>query len=257
MGEPLLLDDGKIHGVIEEVSEDHVVVEVTYAKSGGTRLKGDKGLNLPDSALSVSGLTPKDLEDLKFVAARADGVNVSFVNHPDDVEDLLDELEMAGGHSLGLILKIETREGFKNLPGILLAAMEWPQVGVMIARGDLAVEAGWAHLAQVQEEILWISEAAHVPVVWATQVLEQLAKKGMPTRSEISDVVMAERAECVMLNKGPYITRTIRMLDAILESMQKYQSKKSTLLPALTLEAPDPEEVGRTVGTRPSRLPGA
>jgi pyruvate kinase len=131
--------------------------------------------------------------------------------------------------------------------------MEWPTVGVMIARGDLAVEAGWAHLAQVQEEILWVCEAAHVPVIWATQVLERLAKKGLPTRSEISDVVMAERAECVMLNKGPYITETIRTLDRILKSMQSYQQKKATLMPALTLAEPDPLEVGRTVGTREGR----
>jgi pyruvate kinase len=255
VGEPLLLDDGKIHTVIREKTGDGVVVEVTYAKPEGTRLKANKGINLPRSALRISGLTTKDREDLRFVAGHADGVNVSFVNHPDDVEDLLDELEAVGGEHLGLILKIETRQGFLNLPGILLAAMEWPVVGVMIARGDLAVEAGWTHLAQVQEEILWVCEAAHVPVVWATQVLERLAKKGLPTRSEISDVVMAERAECVMLNKGPFITQTIRTLDGILKSMQAYQQKKATLLPALTLEEPDPEEVGRTVGTRQGRGP--
>jgi pyruvate kinase len=92
-------------------------------------------------------------------------------------------------------------------------------------------------------------------VVWATQVLDRLAKKGLPTRSEISDVVMAERAECVMLNKGPFITRTIQTLDGILKSMQAYQQKKATLLPALTLEEPDPDEVGRTVGTRQGRGP--
>jgi pyruvate kinase len=253
VGEPLLLDDGKIHCVIREVTSEGIVAEVTYAKPDGTRLKANKGINLPRSSLRISGLTNKDREDLRFVAAHADGVNVSFVNHPDDVEDLLDEMEDVGGQHLGLILKIETRQGFLNLPGILLAAMEWPTVGVMIARGDLAVEAGWAHLAQVQEEILWVCEAAHVPVVWATQVLERLAKKGLPTRSEISDVVMAERAECVMLNKGPYITEAIRTLDRILKSMQSYQQKKATLMPALTLAEPDPLEVGRTVGTREGR----
>jgi pyruvate kinase len=257
VGEPLLLDDGKIRGVIRERVPGGILVEITHAKPGGTKLKADKGINLPESALQIFGLTAKDREDLRFVAAHADGVNVSFVNHPDDVEDLLDELEAVGGESLGLILKIETRQGFQHLPGILLAAMEWPLVGVMIARGDLAVEVGWTHLAQVQEEILRVCEAAHVPVVWATQVLERLAKKGLPTRSEISDVAMAERAECVMLNKGPYIAETIRTLDTILKSMQAYQRKHAMLLPALTLEAPDPEEVGRTVGERLGRYQAA
>jgi pyruvate kinase len=235
------------------VERDRITVEITRAKPGGTKLRAHKGLNLPETSLGLFGLTDKDREDLRFVASHADGVNVSFVNHPDDVEDLLDEMESVGGEHLGLILKIETRLGFRHLPGILLAAMEWPRVGVMIARGDLAVEGGWTHLAQIQEEILCVCEAAHVPVVWATQVLDRLAKQGLPTRSEISDVMMAERAECVMLNKGPYITRAIRTLDSILKSMQDYQRKKSTLLPALMLEQPDPAEVGRAVGDRQGR----
>ena len=253
VGEPLILDDGKIHGVIREVGPDGALVEITRAKPKGTKLKADKGINLPESSLQIFGLTPKDREDLRFVAAHADGVNISFVKHPDDVEDLMDAMEAVGGESLGLILKIETRQGFQQLPGILLAAMEWPLVGVMIARGDLAIEVGWTHLAQVQEEILRVCEAAHVPVVWATQVLEGLAKNRLPTRAEISDVAMAERAERVMLNKGPYIGETIRTLDTILKSMQAYQRKTATLSPALTLENPDPEEVGRSVGERLGR----
>jgi hypothetical protein len=74
--------------------------------------------------------------------------------------------------------------------------------GVMIAHGDLAVECGFERMAEVQEEILWICEAAHTPVIWATQVLESLAKTGMPSRAEVTDAAMSERAECVMLNKG-------------------------------------------------------
>ena len=249
----MILDDGKIHRVIREVGPDGALVEITRAKPKGTKLKADKGINLPESSLQIFGLTPKDREDLRFVAAHADGVNISFLKHPDDVEDLMDAMEAVGGESLGLILKIETRQGFQQLPGILLAAMEWPLVGVMIARGDLAIEVGWTHLAQVQEEILRVCEAAHVPVVWATQVLEGLAKNRLPTRAEISDVAMAERAECVMLNKGPYIGETIRTLDTILKSMQAYQRKTAVLLPALTLEDPDSEEVGRSVGERLGR----
>ena len=89
----------------------------------------------------------------------------------------------------------------------------------MIARGDLAVEMGWERLAEVQEEILWLAEAAHVPVIWATQVLETLAKRGLPSR-----------AECVMLNKGPYILEAIEALDDILSRMQAHQHKKRAML---------------------------
>src|ERR1019366_7333504 len=108
-------------------------------------------------------------------------------------------------------------------------------VGVMIARGDLAVECGYQRLAEVQEEILWICEAAHVPVIWATQVLETLAKKGMPSRSEITDAAMGERAECVMLNKGPYAITAVRVLADILKRMQGHQEKKRSMLRHLRL----------------------
>jgi pyruvate kinase len=105
----------------------------------------------------------------------------------------------------------------------------------MIARGDLAIECGYQRLAEVQEEILWICEAAHLPVIWATQVLESLAKAGIPSRSEITDAAMGERAECVMLNKGRYIVDAVRILDDILHRMQSHQEKKRSMLRKLRL----------------------
>ncbi len=83
------------------------------------------------------------------------------------------------------MLKIETVPAFENLPDLLLTALANERVGVMIARGDLAVEAGYERLAEVQEEILWLCEAAHVPVIWATEVLDSLAKTGRPSRAEV------------------------------------------------------------------------
>jgi pyruvate kinase len=134
---------------------------------------------------------------------------------------------------LGIVLKIETIQGFQNLPELMLAAMAGECAGVMIARGDLAVECGYERLAEVQEEILWCAEAAHMPVIWATQVLETLAKSGVPSRAEISDAALGVRAECVMLNKGPYIGDAIHMLDDILHRMGEHQAKKRPLLRAL------------------------
>jgi len=107
--------------------------------------------------------------------------------------------------------------------------MESHRAGVMIARGDLAVECGYERLAEVQEEILWAAEAAHRPVIRATQVLESLARTGQPSRAEITDAAMGERAECVMLNKGPHILEAIRVLDDILTRMQSHQAKKRSL----------------------------
>ena len=128
--------------------------------------------------------------------------------------------------SVPLILKIETAQAFHHLPELLLEAMRSPIVGVMIARGDLAVEGGYPRLAEVQEEILWLCEAAHLPVIWATEVLDKLARTGRPSRAEVTDAAMAQQAECIMLNKGPYVDMAIAMLDDILIRMAGHQRKK-------------------------------
>ena len=231
-GEAVFLNDGKIEAIIENANNDSLDLKITYAKDMGSKLRADKGVNFPESKLKISGLTTKDKLDMTFVAKHADTVNLSFVNKSDDVELYFKEIKKYNRRP-GLILKIETQKGFKNLPDILLTAMKTYPVGVMIARGDLAIETGWKNFASIQEEIIRFSEAAYVPVVWATQVLDNLAKKGVPTRSEITDTAMAQRAECVMLNKGIYIEKTIKTLDKILRRMQKFQNKKQAMLPRL------------------------
>ena len=232
-GERVWFDDGRIGGVVRAAAGDWMEVEITDAREGGEKLAEDKGINLPDSDLKLPALTEQDLADLQVAAECADIVGLSFAQSPADIKQLRSRMNELGAGALGVVLKVETRRGFDNLPALLLAAMKDGAVGVMIARGDLAVECGYERLAEVQEEILWACEAAHMPVIWATQVLESLAKTGRPSRSEITDAAMAERAECVMLNKGPFIVDAMRTLDDILRRMQAHQSKKRPLLRAL------------------------
>ncbi len=234
-GESIWFDDGKIGGIIENVGASEMMVRITQVRSQGEKLRADKGINLPDTQLNLPSLTAKDIADLTFAAAQADIIEMSFVNSASDVESLQTLLVQDFGQAPGIVLKIETRRGFANLPDMLLTAMRSPRCGVMIARGDLAVECGFERMAEVQEEILWMCEAAHVPVIWATQVLETLAKDGMPSRAEITDAAMGDRAECVMLNKGPYILSAVRVLDDILTRMQAHQSKKRPMLRELQL----------------------
>ncbi|HYB74903.1 MAG TPA: pyruvate kinase [Candidatus Sulfotelmatobacter sp.] len=233
--ERIWFDDGKLGGLVTGVEEDLLRVQITQTADAGTRLGPDKGINLPDSQLSIPSLTPKDIEDLPFIAGHADLVGFSFVRRPEDIRELEARLAQIPHKDLGLVLKIETRPGFEQLPNLLLAALAQRPVGVMIARGDLAVECGYERLAEVQEEILWICEAAHVPVIWATEVLENLSKRGTPTRAEITDAAMAQRAECVMLGKGPHVAEAVRALDDILVRMQAHQRKKSPRLRPLRL----------------------
>lgn len=228
-------DDGKIGGRIVEVAGERVIVMVTQTALGGGRLRAEKGINLPDTDLKVPALTEKDLSDLAFLAPYADMIGLSFVRTADDVRQLHAELDRLDASNLGVVLKIENRRAFENLPGLLLASLERPPVGVMVARGDLAVEVGFERLAEVQEEILWLCEAAHIPVIWATQVLESMAKTGRPSRAEVSDAVMSGRAECVMLNKGPYVGEAVRFLAGVLERMEAHQSKRRSMLRRLAV----------------------
>jgi pyruvate kinase len=234
-GEPIWFDDGKIGGVVEQVEPDHLRVRIAHTRAQGAKLRGDKGINLPETTISLPALTAQDTEDLNFVAAHADAVALSFASTAEDVDALCEHIIRAGERRPSVVLKVETRRGFANLPAMLLAAMRTPCCGVMIARGDLAVECGFERLAEVQEEMLWVCEAAHVPVIWATQVLESLAKEGFPSRAEITDAAMGHRAECVMLNKGPHAVSAVRTLDDILRRMDAHQDKKRAMLRELHL----------------------
>ncbi|MBX7125718.1 MAG: pyruvate kinase, partial [Cyclobacteriaceae bacterium] len=102
-------------------------------------------------------------------------------------------------------------------------------------RGDLAVEIGFERLSEIQQEILWICEAAHVPVIWATQVLETMNKTGFATRSEITDAAMGVMAECVMLNKGPYVVKTVETLADILSRLAGHFDKKRYIMRPLSI----------------------
>jgi pyruvate kinase len=228
--QPIWFDDGRIGAVVRSATAARLVVEVVHAPEVGAWLAADKGINFPDTKVDLPTIGPKDLEDLRFIVRHADLVGYSFVHRAEDVDLLRNELAKVGRPKMGIILKIETRTAFEELPGILLAAIRRFPVGVMIARGDLAVEVGYERLAEVQEEILWMCEAAHVPTIWATQVLEGLTKTGLPTRAEVTDAAMGVRAECVMLNKGPHVVVAVRALDNILRRMQSHQAKKTAML---------------------------
>jgi len=237
-GHRVYLDDGKIGGVVIASRPGEADVRIAAAAPGGTRLRAEKGINLPDSDLALPALAPEDDELLGFVVEHADLVGLSFAQSPAGVAALQGHLAELGGSRLGIVLKVETARGFAALPEMLLTAMASERVGVMVARGDLAVECGFERLAEVQEEMLLLCDAAHVPVIWATEVLDQMARTGRPSRAEISDAAMGGRAECVMLNKGPHIADAVSSLDDILCRMRSHQRKNVPLLRRLRSWSP-------------------
>jgi len=233
-GHRVWLDDGKLGGLVESVDDDSIELRITTAGPKGAKLRTGKGINLPDAALDIDLLGAHSEEALRFAAECADIVGLSYVSRTHDVRRVHEYLDQHARPDVGMILKIETRRAFEQLPALLLEALAGDRpAGVMIARGDLAVECGYERLAEVQEEILWLCQAAHTPVIWATEVLDRLAKTGRPSRAEITDAAMGVQAECVMLNKGPRIVEAISVLDDILRRMERHQRKKRSLLPRL------------------------
>jgi pyruvate kinase len=241
VGDSVWLDDGKFGGTARRVTPNAIEIEITQAPFEGGKLRAEKGINLPDTSFSVAASCDVDEPTIAFAVAHADMIGLSFVSTRADVRAVANALARNGGSHLGLILKIETRAGFDALPELLTEALARnAPCGVMIARGDLAIEVGWERMAEVQEEILWLCEAAHVPVIWATQVLDTLARTGMASRAEITDAASGARAECVMLNKGPMIVAAIATLDDILARMATHRHKKTSLLRRLRAWSPEP-----------------
>jgi len=236
----VLFDDGHLEAIVHQVASDHAVLRVTYAAGGSFNLGDEKGINLPDTEIDLPLFSVDDEQALGFAARHADIVDASFVRGPEDVRELHRRLAALRADHVGVVLKIETTGAFDRLPAIILAALERAPVGVMIARGDLAIESGYERLAELQEEMLWLCEAAHIPVIWATQVLDILARTGRPSRAEVTDAAMAVRAECVMLNKGPFVAEAVGALDNILRRMEQHQYKKRSLYRRLHVQLPTP-----------------
>lgn len=234
-GDIVSIDDGKLMGTVIAKAAGGFAVTLTEGRSKGVKIRAGRGLNFPAVDLNLDPLTRKDRDDLDFVARHADLIGFSLVQNAEQVAELQRELETRrpDWQRLGLVAKVETPAAVVNLPEIIVQAAGRQPLAVMIARGDLAVEMGFERLAEMQEEILWLCEAAQVPAIWATQVLEGLIHEGAPSRSEMTDAAMAVQAECVMLNKGPHLTEGVGALDRLLKRMAENRVKKTPTLRAL------------------------
>ncbi len=234
-GQKVLFDDGLISTTVQKVTGNKASLSIERVSDKKNLLKSGKGINFPNAQLKIVSLTKEDKAALPYVAKTADLVGYSFVRYPEDLKALQQRLDDLSTNPPPVIIKIETPEAFAHLPELLLQGMKQKSVGVMIARGDLAVEVGFERMSELQEEILWICEAAHVPVIWATQVLENLNKTGMATRSEATDAARSFMAECVMINKGHHTVEVIRFLRNTFSRSEGHRSKHRHLFRPLSV----------------------
>lgn len=238
VGQAVLYDDGSIESKVIEASTDEFLLEVTKIKGSSVRVHPEKGLNFPNNLFEFEELTEKDQKDIDFACEHADIIGCSFVNSGRDIELIQAEIAKKLGDNakkMSLMAKIETVRATRNLPEMIFTAASKNPFSVMIARGDLAAESGYIDLAAFQQEIMWISEAGDIPVVWATEVLDTLVSDGIPTRSEVTDAAEGTRADCIMLNKGDFIREGVNTLNKIIERMEPIQYKKTPILGKLKL----------------------
>ncbi|MEQ1561049.1 MAG: pyruvate kinase [Methyloglobulus sp.] len=232
VGHPVWIDSGKLGAVVENINDQGALLRITVAKHGGIKIHSDKSIIFPETELGLPPLSKKDLTDLDFVCEYADMVCSSSTETLAEMECLMSELEKRKASKLPIIARIETKKAVKNLPDVLLGTIGRHSLGIMNAWSEPDMVLDGARLPGIQEEILGLCEAAHVPVISATQVSEAIAKKGMRSIPEFSDMAIAARADCIMLNKGSYVLEAIDALVNVMTRINEYQKGRFSGLTA-------------------------
>jgi pyruvate kinase len=234
-GQRVYFDDGLFEAVVQSTISNEATLKITRISAKKPFIKSEKGINFPDTAFRINSITEYDQQCLPFIVEHADMVGFSFVNNATDMQQLQMQLTRLNKPNIPIIAKIETNQAVNNLPGIILQGMEQNLTGIMIARGDMAVEIGFERMSEIQDEILWICEAAHTPVIWATQVLESMNKDGLATRGEVTDAAHSAEADCVMINKGGHTMEVLKTLNNILSRSRKNNFKNRRLFRKLSI----------------------
>ncbi|MDO5607553.1 MAG: pyruvate kinase [Capnocytophaga sp.] len=218
-GERILLDDGKL---IFEIVSTNRIDEVEAKVVQGGFLKSKKGVNLPNTNVSLPALTEKDIKDAVFaISQEVDWIALSFVRHSKDIDDLKELIEENAGHKIPIVAKIEKPEALVNIDKIMAHCD-----GIMVARGDLGVEVPAQEVPLIQKELVRKAKKAHIPVIIATQMMESMISSLTPTRAEVNDVAnsVMDGADAVMLSGetsvGAYPVQVIEQMSNIIQSVE-------------------------------------
>ena len=218
-GEKILLDDGKL--IFEVVSTDKKEKVTAKVLQGGP-FKSKKGVNLPNTNISLPALTEKDIEDAIFaIKQQVDWIALSFVRNSDDLIDLQKLIEEHSDHKIPIISKIEKPEALENIDKIIAYSD-----GLMVARGDLGVEVPAAEVPLIQKQLVNKAKKARIPVIIATQMMETMIDSLTATRAEVNDVAnsVMDGADAVMLSGetsvGKYPVQVIETMTSILKSVE-------------------------------------
>jgi pyruvate kinase len=218
-GELILLDDGKL---MFEAIETNRTTEVLCKVIQGGPLRSKKGVNLPNTKVSLPALTEKDIRDAIFaIGHNVDWIALSFVRTSKDLEELQDLIAKHSDHKIPIIAKIEKPEGVENIDKIIAFCD-----GLMVARGDLGVEVPAHEVPLIQKKLIHRAKIARIPVIVATQMMETMITSLTPTRAEVNDVAnsVMDGADAVMLSGetsvGNYPVQVIEKMTQIIEAVE-------------------------------------
>ena len=219
IGETLLIDDGKL---IFKILETDNVYNVKARVIQGGHLSSKKGINLPNSKISLPALTEKDLEDAIFsINQKVDWIALSFVRNGSDLNELKKIITEKSNHKIPIISKIEKPEALDNIDEIILNSD-----GIMVARGDLGVEVSAAKVPLIQKQLVNKAKKSRIPVIIATQMMEGMINSLTPTRAEVNDVAnsVMDGADAVMLSGetsvGKYPVKVVDAMSSILKTVE-------------------------------------
>lgn len=250
IGERVLLDDGAIQGVVAAITEGRFRIEVRQCAGGSVKLRGGTGIRFPDSDLQLPALMPKDRADLAFAARHGDIVTLPFVERVEVVEEVIAELGRIGARNLGVAIRIESGRAFHQLPRLLASALRHANVAIVLAPASLGVDVGFERLPEMQEEILRLCRAAHVPVIWATPAHGSLATGGAPSRAEVTDAAVGIRADCILSRDGRYAREAIRFQGGVIARIQAHRQEDLASLRKLGVSDVAPMTIQRAGGAR-------
>ena len=219
VGEHILVDDGKL---LFEVTDTDRTKNVTTKVVRGGELKSKKGVNLPNTKISLPALTEKDQKDVLFaIGMDVDWIALSFVRTPEDIVELQKIIKENSDHKIPIIAKIEKPEALANIDKITAACD-----ALMVARGDLGVEIPMERVPLIQKKLVLAAKKAHIPVIIATQMMETMIENQVPTRAEVNDVAnsIMDGADAVMLSgetaMGGYPLEVIQQMRRIIENVE-------------------------------------
>lgn len=245
IGDTVLFDDGRIKCRVLKKDATELEMIVTSDSSNGLKLREYCNIHLPDTNIERLPISKKDFANLPFMMEHTDIIGYSSFEKVSDISNLHKAVTAFNRQDIGIIYKVKNHKSFDNLPMLLLEAMKHSTIGIQIERNSLAIDIGAERIAEVQDQIMWICEAAHIPVIWSSQVLEKMIKTGKAPKAEITDAAKSARAEAVMLNNGPHTKEAVALLSDILNKMEQHTSKKKNVLRALKVSKKNMDRIGR------------